>query len=100
MGEATERDEEVVKPDLLGKVDDPKDRAELVHFKPPSFKTMRTKRRIFDIEMWIVRQGRVVGDGELVQFIETRYDLPREQARRLFREVVKDFGRKGLVYAK
>jgi hypothetical protein len=93
-------EEKVETPDILGKVENPSVRAELVQFKGPSAKTMRAKHRIFQIEMWVMRQHRVVGDGELLEHIEMTYDLPKDQARKLLQIVVKDYARKHLVFDK
>ena len=88
-------DEETVKPDLLGRVDDPNIRAELVNFKPPSKTQIKAGRRVMQVERWIEGQHRMVGDGEVLAYITSQFNVSEEVAKDYLARIVMDFRRIG-----
>jgi len=92
-------EEEVVKPDLLGRVDDPQIRAELENFKPPSPHRRKTERHITETCHWVLseaeRRKEHIERKEVVDHIILRYNLSTEQASKMFAEVVSRFKRRG-----
>ncbi len=86
-------EEEVIEGPLkpLDKVD-----KELYDWQPPDTKTVRTKRRIAQIEAWIESKHAIMNEEEVVRYAMTHFNLTRENAKHYLNRVVEDFKRLGI----
>ena len=92
------KDEEVVKPDILGKVDDPLVRAELVNFRAPSpheRNTLRQAQRLAE-HFWPIMGERPVSSAEMVEWSQQNQHLPEQGAKIRVKIALEWFKRKGV----
>ena len=90
-------DEEILEGPLKGV--GTKEEKEVYDYAPPSAHRLLFKRRVFEIEGWCRKQG-VIERGEVLAYIQARWDLNAKQAGEYLAEVVKDFERIGKVYGR
>ena len=92
------KDEEVMRPDILGKVDDPNVRAELVSFHAPTAYEKRTLRQAHAVAMhfWPLLKVAPVSKEEMVQWSQTRQNLSEEQAKLRVKVALEWYKRRGV----
>ena len=72
---------------------------EVAQYQPPSPHRLQFKRRVFEVEGWVAKQGLVKRE-EVTAYVMARWGLDAKQANEYTAAVVKDFERIGRVYGR
>ena len=92
-------DEEVLEGPL--KPIDPRDQEALAValYKAPTPHRLQFKRRVFETEEWISRQGLIERE-EVTAYVMARWGLNHKQGEEYTSQVIEDFKRSGRVYGR